>query len=228
MTLPSHYTVRKALLISSLLWLAVLVAGCETPLSRHYPAAWPEIVVLSADGTELNGIYANEGTLLTEKGDQKPITLASLIPTQHYGPPEPVSSRFAETNKVSLTVRNPSKESSVSEKPWGISKKAYAAMRRLEFSSDAEHGTETVEVDGDSLKRSDKQDAGYVIHYLREHGGGTLGVVAGDYSSAVWLAKSADGSLIAEIEDISLTLFFPIVPIYTRVLTWARFPRIVD
>jgi hypothetical protein len=192
--------------------------------------AWSEIVVLSADGTELNGTYANEGTLITQKGDQKPITLASLIPTQPhgYGPLKSVSSRFAETRNISLILRNPSKESGVSEKPWGISKKAYSTIRTLEFSSDVEHGSETVVVDGDSLKRTDRQDAGYVIHFLREQSGGTLGVVAGGESSAVWLTKSADGSLIAEVEYISLTLFFPIIPIYAHSLTWARFPRVED
>jgi hypothetical protein len=231
MSLPSYQSIRKPLLTPAFLLLAVFNFGCQTPLYRHYPAAWSEIVVLSADGTELNGTYGNEGTLVTEKGDQKPITLASLVPTQPYGegPLKPVSSRFAETKSVSLTVRNPSKESGVSEKPWGISKKAYATMRKLEFSSDVDHGSETVMVDGNSLKRSDKQDAGYVIQFLRENAaGGSLGFVANNYSSAVWLTKSADGSLIAEVEDISFTLFFPFVPIFAHSLTWARFPRVED
>jgi hypothetical protein len=208
--------------------IAVFVLGCQTPLNRHYPAAWPEIVVLSADGTELNGTYGNEGTLITQKGDQKSITLASLIPTQPAGQGalRPVSSRFAETKHVSLTVRIPSKESDVSKKPWGISKETYSAMRTLEFSSDPEHGSETVMVDGNSLKRTDRHDAGYVIHFLREYvGGGYVGGL-GNNSSAVWLTKSADGSLIAEVEDISLTYIY--VPIITRSLTWARFQRIED
>ncbi len=231
MTLPSHCPVRKALLTAALLWLAVMVSGCQTPL-RHYPTEWPEIVALDADGTDLNGIYANEGTLITEAGDQRPIKLTSLMPTlsvqTHSGDPiTPVSARFAETKIVSLKVRNPSMESDASERPWGYSQRGYAIVRKLEFSSDVESGAETVTVEGTYFKRTDKQDAGYAIQYHQGGQGGSLGVVGGGNSIGVWLSKSADGSLIAGIEDNNFMLFI-IVPTYEHSLTWARFPRIGD
>lgn len=232
MTLPSYCPVRKALLTAALLWLAVMVSGCQTP-QRHYPTEWPELVALDADGTDLNGIYWNEGTLITEAGDQRPIKLTSLMPTlsvqTHSGDPiAPVSARFAETKTVSLKVRNPSKESDASERPWGYSQRAYASVRKLEFSSDVESGAETVTVEGTCFKRTDKQDADYAIQYHQGgQGGRFLPVVAGGNSVGVWLTKSADGSLIAAIEDNSFTLFV-IVPTYEHSLTWARFPRIAD
>jgi len=214
--------------LAALLWLAGLLSACQTPLDRGYPVFWPELSVLSIDGAEINGTYANEGTLNTANGEQKPIALASLIPAQSggAGPLKHVAALFAQTKSISLTVRNPSKESGVSEKPWGYTKKAYASMRKLEFTSDAEHGTETVKVDGYSLERTDKKDAGYVLQYSLESTGGTLGVVAGGSVRGIWLTKAADGSLIAVLEEADAIVVFPLIPIFSRSLTWARFPRV--
>lgn len=228
MPLPIHYSARKVLQIVAVLWLAVPVSGCQTPL-RDYPAELPKLVVLSADCSELNGTYGNQGSFTTPSGDTKFITLTSLVPAQPhgYGPLQTVSSRFADTHTVSVRVRNPSKESGLSDKPWGESRRAYESFRKLEFSSDVEHGAETVTVDGYSLQRTDVPDGGYVIEYVRAQHGGSLGVVGGGKTSAVWLTKSADGSLVAGIEDISYSLVV-VVPVYTRLKTWARFPRIGD
>ena len=241
MTLPSHCSVRKALLFAALFWLAVMVSGCQTTLP-HYPTAWPELVALSAGGTELNGIYGNEGTLIMETGEQRPIKLTSLMPTIFFPTPSgdpvtPVSSRFAETKTVSLKVRNPSKENGASEKPWGYSQKSYAIVRTLEFSSDVENGAETVPVEGLywNFKNSDKQltwllhpslriDA---IQYVQGGQGVSFAVVAGEETRSVYLTKSADGSLIAGIEDIDFMLYL-FVPTYSHSLTWASFPRIGD
>jgi len=169
--------------LAALFCLAGLLSACQTPLDRGYPVSWPELSVLSVDGSEINGTYANEGTLTTTNGEQKPITLASLIPAQSggAGPLKHESALFAQTRNISLTVRNPSKKSGVSEKPWSYTKKAYASMRKLAITSGAEHGTETVTVDGDSLERTDKKDTGNVLHYSLENGSSTSGVVSDSY-----------------------------------------------
>jgi hypothetical protein len=208
--------------------LAGLLSACQTPLDRGYPVSWPELSVVSSDGTEINGTYANEGTLTTANGEQKPITLASLVPAQPggSGPLKHASALFAHTEKISLTVRNPSKESGVSEKPWGYTKKAYASMRKLEFTSDTEHGAESVKVDAYSLDRTDKKDAGHVLQYALESTGGSLGVVAGGSVRGIWLTKAADGSLIAVLEETDAYVVFPLIPIFSRSLAWARFPRV--
>lgn len=213
--------------LAALFGLAAALSACQTPLDRDYPASWPELSVLSIDGAEINGTYANEGTLTTANGEQKSITLAGLIPAQPggVGALKHVSSRFAQTRGVSLTVRNPSKESGFAQKPWGMTKKAYASMRELEFTSDAEHGMETMKVEGVSLERTDKNDAGYVLHYALESAGGEFaGVVVGNVRG-IWLTQAADGSLIAVLEQADLMTVL-VVPMFSRSLAWARFPRI--
>ena len=214
--------------LAALFCLAGLLSACKTPLDSGYPVSWPELSVLSIDGAEINGTYANEGTLTTANGEQQSITLASLIPAQPggAGPLKHVSARFAQTKKILLKVRNPSKEIGVAEKPWGYTKKAYASVRKLEFTSDDEHGAETVTVDGDSLERTDKKDTGNVLHYSIENGSSTLGVVSDSYVRGIWLTKAADGSLIAVLEQADVTIVFPLIPIFSRSLTWARFSRI--
>jgi len=214
--------------LAALFCLAGLLAACQTPLDRGYPVSWPALSVLSVDGAEINETYANEGTLTTSNGEQKPITLASLIPAQSggAGPLKHMSALFAQTGNISLTMRKPSKESGVSEEPWGYTKNAYASMRRLDFTSDAEHGTETVTVDGDSLERTDTKDTGNALHYSLENGSSTSGVVSDSYMRGIWLTKAADGSLIAVPEEADVMIVFPLIPIFSRSLTWARFPRI--
>jgi hypothetical protein len=62
--------------------LALGLSGCYAPLQREdgYPADWPEPLVLSRGFPEIDGTYANRGTLLWNEGALGEIRLASLVP----------------------------------------------------------------------------------------------------------------------------------------------------
>jgi hypothetical protein len=62
--------------------LVLWLAGCVGPIEREhgYPRDWPDPLATSKGFAEINGAYANHGTLFSTDTGFEEITLASLIP----------------------------------------------------------------------------------------------------------------------------------------------------
>ena len=187
---------------------AVGLSGCYQPLKREhgYPADWPEPLALSQGFPEIDGTYANHGTLLSPEGVLGEITLSSLIPQRWtFGQPKDPVSNPPCTDCVVLRVR-------AGTKKWN----PYPTMRATlpgpqaarEF--DVELGTQK-----DTL-----------LYVLEQYGDGGGYFFAGG-QTRVFLTVAADRSLIAKIhsEDAGLII---VLPYYSGKYAWARFERIGD
>jgi hypothetical protein len=204
-----------ALLVGCLGW----VAGCTTApaVERGYPAAWPGYVALNSKatvlGAELNGTYANDGVVVIPEVGEKPITLASLIPPQADGRPQPTAVAFAEAKEITLRVVNHQREGSSSNWP------------AIEFIAESKDGKEGVWVEAMHSDRA----GGKALTYTLSGNGVLHGVPLIHYRIVdhdVLLTKAADGSLIAEIEDTGVGMSLVFVPYYSQSRIWARFaPR---
>lgn len=206
---------KLALLVSGL----GLVAACTTApaVDRGYPATWPGYLALNPKaavlGTELNGTYANQGVVAIPGHTEEAITLASLIPPQADGRPQPNAAAFAEAKEITLRVTDFKEEFSTINWP------------AIEFIADSKNGKEGVRV---KAMHSDRA-GGKALTYTLSGNGVLHGVPLIHYRVVdhdVLLTKAADGSLIAEIQDtgVGMSLFF--VPYFSQSRIWARFfPR---
>jgi len=216
---PSISTKFPIVGLAMLMGVGGWVAGCTTApaVDRGYPAAWPGYVALNPKGpvrgAELNGTYANDGVVVIPEVGEKPITLASLIPPQADGRPQPTAAVFVEAREITLRVTDFKEEFSTINWP------------AIEFIADSKDGKEGVWV---KAMHSDRA-GGKALTYTLSGNGVLHGVPLIHYRVVdhdVLLTKAADGSLIAEIQDtgVGMSLFF--VPYFSQSRIWARFaPR---
>jgi hypothetical protein len=212
---PSTPTTFHAAGLAMLIVVSSMVTACTTSpaVNRGYPAAWPSYVALSLkgkdSGAELNGTYANKGIVAIPGRAEEPITLASLIPPQADGRPQPTAAVFEEAKEITLRVVSFKQEFSTIE------------GKAIEFIADAEAGKEGLWVEAIGNGRA----GGFALTYPLA--GVLRGVPMIHYrfvDHEVSLTKAADGSLIAEIQGtgVGMSLFF--VPYYSQTRIWARFP----
>jgi hypothetical protein len=194
----------KHLFVATFLILGL--GGCYQPLTRNhgYPADWPDPLALSEGFPEIDGTYANHGTLYSQDGVAGEITLTSLIPQRWtFGQPKNPVPNPPCIDCVVLRMRPGSK--------WN----PYPKMRAT--------------LPGPQEARAFDVDAGTqrdaLLYLLEQYGGG--GIPFSSAQTRVFLTVAADGSLIAKIhsEDAGLIV---IVPYYSAKFAWARFERIGD
>ena len=187
--------------------LALGLSGCYAPLAREhgYPGDWPEPLALSKGFPEIDGTYANHGTLSSSEGVLGEITLASLIPQRRtFGQPEGTVPNPPCADCVVLRMRAGTK--------WNPLPKMRATLPGVE---DARQFDVEVATDED------------VLLYLLEVSGSGGGFLSGSSQTRVFLTVAEDRSLIAKIhsEDAGLVV---VVPYYSGKYAWARFERIGD
>lgn len=198
-------TLRRALVVAAC--LAVGLCGCYSPLKRDhgFPVEWPEPLALSKGLAEINGTYANQGTVFSSESGFGQISLASLIPQRWtFGQPKGGAPNPPCGNCVVLRIRPGSK--------WNPLPTLRATIPG---------GEQAREFDVDIA--SDEN----VVLYLLTGSGSGGGVVGGTSQTRVFLTVAADRSLIAKIhgEDAGLIV---IIPYYSAKYAWARFERIGD
>lgn len=198
---------RRAFIIAAC--LAFGLAGCYAPLEREhgYPDEWPDPTALSKGFPEINGTYANNGTLFSTDAGFGGITLASLIPEQwtsgkpNGGVPVPNPPCM---DCVVLRIRPGTK--------WSPYPKLQATIPAVEGAREFD-----VEV---------LSDESLLLYALKRSttGGGFL---IGGGQTNISLTVAGDRSLIAKIQSEDLALIV-VVPYYSAKYAWARFERIGD
>lgn len=156
-----------------LLVLVCLTAGCAStaPLQKDekYPAAWPDLSSLGADGRGLDGSYANEGSAAGDAGPA--ILLTSILPkTIKVGP--------SDAKVVSLKI--------VPGKPDAHGNSQARLQITLQGDVRFHYECDCFCVNGN-------------VAYVQSSGGGAFAVAAAFGQSNVTLSKAVDGSLIAKI-----------------------------
>lgn len=197
---------RSQLVIAACLLLGL--SGCYAPLEREhgYPADWPEPLPLSKGFPEIDGTYANRGTLFSTEGGPGEIALADLIPQRWtFGTP-----------KGGMRAPNPPCADCVVLRMQPGTKWNPLPKLRATLPDTDEAREFDVEV---------ASDEGVLLYLLQSSSSG--GLLFGSSQTRVFLAVAADRSLIAKIhnEDAGLVV---IVPYHSAKYAWARFERIGD